>query len=195
MQLSELPDALRCFVDQVTPLLDSTTAENALLPLVKDNMRYLVEKDNWLDPAFAEPDPKHYQQYLLYADPQDRFSVISFVWGPGQQTPVHDHLVWGVIGMLRGSEIAQSYELGGADGTVLIAKKDELELKPGDVACVSPTVGDIHQVRNALSDQISISIHAYGGNIGKIKRHVFSCEGGAPKEFVSGYSIVPRKPS
>ncbi|NNC65509.1 MAG: cysteine dioxygenase [Gammaproteobacteria bacterium] len=162
--------------------------ESKLLPKIGASMGRLVANDDWLDPAFARPHPEYYQQYLLYADPNDRFSVVSFVWGPGQHTPIHDHTVWGVIGMLRGSELAQNYEIA-ADG-VPHAFSEEIELSPGDVEFVSPTIGDVHRVRNALDDRVSISIHAYGANIGKVKRHVFPPEGGAPKDFVSGYANV-----
>jgi len=48
--------------------------------------------------------------------------------------------------------------------------------------------GDIHRVVNAYDDRVSISIHAYGANIGKVRRHVFDPQTGAAKEFVSGYS-------
>ena len=41
---------------------------------------------------------------------------------------------------------------------------------------------------NAFDDRVSISIHAYGANIGKVRRHVFDLETGAVKEFVSGYA-------
>ena len=61
-------------------------------------------------------------------------------------------------------------------------------LMPGQVDRVSPTVGDIHEVSNALSDKPSISIHVYGANIGAVKRHVFDPATGADKPFVSGYS-------
>jgi predicted metal-dependent enzyme (double-stranded beta helix superfamily) len=134
------------------------------------------------------PDATYYRQYLLYADPEDRFSVVSFVWGPGQHTPIHDHTVWGVIGMLRGIEIAQNYHL--ADDGVPAPSGEPIELHPGAVEFVSPTIGDIHEVRNAFDDRVSISIHAYGANIGKVRRHVYPRDGGPPKEFVSGYSNV-----
>jgi len=65
---------------------------------------------------------------------------------------------------------------------------EEQTLQPGDVAVVSPTVGDIHRVRNAYDDRVSISIHAYGANIGKQLRHVFDAGSCARKDFVSGYS-------
>ena len=53
---------------------------------------------------------------------------------------------------------------------------------------ISPRVGDIHRVSNALANEASISIHVYGANIGAVKRHVFDPETGRPREFVSGYS-------
>ncbi|MNH40929.1 hypothetical protein D3C79_1023230 [compost metagenome] len=64
---------------------------------------------------------------------------------------------------------------------------------PGDIDQVSPSLGDIHLVRNAHDDRTSISIHLYGGNIGRIARHVFVPETGETKPFVSGYSnlLVP----
>ena len=134
----------------------------------------------------TEPHPEYYRQYLLYADPSDRFSVVSFVWGPRQRTPIHDHTVWGVIGMLRGAERSQRYRIA-VDGTPVVSGP-ETELAPGGIEFVSPKIGDVHRVRNALDDAVSISIHAYGANIGKVRRHVFPPEGGAPKTFVSGYT-------
>jgi 3-mercaptopropionate dioxygenase len=111
MNSDTLPAPLRRFVDETNTLLATEPDEDHLLPKLGESMRALVSKDDWLNPAFARPHPEYYQQYLLYADPADRFSVVSFVWGPGQHTPVHDHTVWGVIGMLRGAEIAQNYEI------------------------------------------------------------------------------------
>ena len=151
-------------------------------PLMKD----LVTHDDWLPEAMAVSHPQHYQQHLLYGDPLDRFSLVSFVWGPGQKTPVHDHTVWGIIGMLRGSECTQRYARDG-DGR-LQPNGPEATLRPGELDIVSPTRGDVHVVRNGLADQASISIHLYGGNIGRISRHVFEPETGVVKDFVSGYS-------
>lgn len=147
-------------------------------------LRELVSRDDWLDPQFAVPHPQYYRQYLLHADPQDRYSVVSFVWGPGQKTPIHDHCTWGAIGMLRGAEVGQAYTQ--RDGTLAAGEAERLE--PGDVAFVSPSIGDIHVVRNAYDDRVSISIHVYGTDIGKQSRHVFDAETGAPKTFISGYA-------
>lgn len=154
-------------------------------------MGELVSRDDWLPEPMSRPHPQYYQQYCLHADPEDRFSVVSFVWGPGQFTPIHNHTVWGVIGVLRGSEVEQEYHLG--DGGVPLAVGEPNVLRRGDVGFVFPPTRDVHRVSNAHPDQVSISIHAYGGNIGKINRHVFPVEGGPPKPFVSGYCApVPR---
>ena len=59
---------------------------------------------------------------------------------------------------------------------------------PGMIGAVSPTVGDWHVVSNALSDQASISIHVYGGNIGAVRRSVFDETQGTMREFISGYT-------
>src|SRR3546814_8237167 len=107
----------------------------------------------------AQPHPEYYRQNLLYGDPHDRFSLVSFVWGPGQKTTVNDHTVWGVIGMLRGAEVDEPYNF--VDGKLERAG-DSSVLQHGQVAGVSPRIGDIHRVSNAYDDQVSIRIHLNG---------------------------------
>lgn len=172
-------------VKGVSALCERRLDEPAMLDEAGGLLKALVAQDDWLEDAYAVPHPVYYQQHLLYGDPQDRFSVVSFVWGPGQKTPIHNHTVWGLIGMLRGSEISMPFERT-AHG--MRASGAATHLKPGDVERVSPRLGDIHQVSNALADQVSISIHLYGGNIGRIRRSVFDPATGAEKAFVSGYS-------
>lgn len=146
----------------------------------------LVRHDDWLDDRHALPHPQFYQQYLLHRAPDDSFSVVSFVWGPGQKTPIHDHTVWGLIGMLRNAEVSQAFERDERTGT--LTSTEQVRLEPGTVEAVSPAIGDIHQVVNAFDDRVSISIHVYGADIGKVRRHVFDPATGASREFVSGYA-------
>jgi len=173
------------FIEAVTAVLDRQPPETQILRQLKPLLESLVEHDDWLPERFERPHPQHYQQYLLYRDPSDRFSVVSFVWGPGQKTQVHDHTVWGLVGMLRGAEISHAYS---ADAEGHLVKGEPEHLLPGQVCAVSPAIGDIHDVANALQDQSSISIHVYGADIGRVKRHVFDLAGGVTKEFVSGYT-------
>ena len=176
---------LRLFVQQLAQLLEQQPPEAQILDHGARLLRQLVSHDDWLPEAFARPDPERYQQFLLHADALQRFSIVSFVWGPGQRTPIHDHRVWGLIGMLRGAEYSQGFARQADDR--LQAAGEALRLEPGQVEAVSPQIGDIHQVANAYADQVSISIHAYGANIGAVKRAVYGLDG-TEKPFISGYS-------
>lgn len=181
---------LRDFVVAMTQAADRLPPGAPLMEAARPLLRRLIEVDDWLPEACAQPDPRFYRQYLLHCDPLERFSLVSFVWGPGQKTPVHDHMVWGLIGMLRGAEIETSFARQ-PDGTLAVAGEPH-RLEPGDIGAVSPEIGDIHQVANAFDDRVSISIHLYGGNIGAVSRHTFDAAGSS-KTFISGYSgeVVP----
>lgn len=176
---------LRTFVGEVARIADARLDERSTLAQLAPKLKELVAVDDWLPDAYAAADGKAYRQYLLYADPLDRFSIVSFVWGPGQGTPIHDHRVWGLVGVLRGEEVSISYARQ-TDGSLRPGAAERLAT--GTVATVSPDIGDIHAISNGLSDSSSISIHVYGGNIGRIHRSVFDATTGAEHEFISGYS-------
>ena len=147
-------------------------------------LQRLLVRGDWLDDAYATPHPEYYRQYLLCCDPLERYSVVSLVWGPGQKTPVHNHTVWGLIGMLRGAEQDCRFEPG--NGCLVPGEVSRLD--PGMVTRVSEADGDVHQVSNAYDDRVSISIHVYGGNIGRITRAVFDPATAAATPFVSAYA-------
>ncbi|MDB5776880.1 MAG: cysteine dioxygenase type [Herbaspirillum sp.] len=176
---------LREFIIAFSALLDRKPHEAAIFEHGGALLRTLIASDHWLPQEYAEPDPAYYRQFLLHADSGERFSVVSFVWGPGQRTPVHDHTVWGMIGMLRGAEYTQPYKLDEAGRAV--PNGAAIRLEAGQVELLSPGVGDIHRVNNAYDDRVSISIHVYGANIGAVTRSVFTGEG-ERKPFISGYN-------
>jgi hypothetical protein len=121
-------ERLRCFIGELTTLVDVGSDEAAIIERGGAALRSLVAVDDWLPPEFAEPNPDTYRQYLLYCDPWERFSVVSFVWGPGQRTPVHDHTVWGLIGMLpRCGDIARLHLRSGAR----VVAGQNLSARPG----------------------------------------------------------------
>ena len=176
---------LRAAVVAFADLLDSAPAEPVVLDRGRAILADLVAHDDWLPPEFAKPDPGRYQQYLLHCDSRERFSIVSFVWAPGQSTPVHDHRVWGLVGVLRGSELNESFTRN--DAGELRLEGAPKRLFAGEVAAVSPSVGDIHRVANAEPDRPSISIHVYGANIGAVERATYDLTG-KPKRFISGYA-------
>ena len=171
---------LRSFVQDMTRAVEQFGRdEPAMLREGKKLLAGLIARDDWLPEEFAQSHPDGYRQYLLYCDPLERFSVVSFVWGPGHTTPVHDHTVWGLVGVLRGAEKCEEFERPGDRQPM--RKTGEHLINPGGIDAVSPTVGDIHTVSNALADRPSISIHVYVPETGEIK------------PFISGYSnkLIP----
>ena len=172
---------LRDFVTGMTHLVERHGADEArMLDEGGTLLRELVSHDDWLPDEYAAPSKDSYRQYLLYCDPLERFSVVSFVWMPGHRTPIHDHTVWGLVGVMRGVEMCEEYSPS-------IKRINAHEARPGEVDRVSPRIGDIHVVSNAGS-RTAVSIHVYGGNIGAIRRHRFDPATGAPTEFISGYN-------
>jgi predicted metal-dependent enzyme (double-stranded beta helix superfamily) len=171
---------LRSFVQDMTRLAERHGGDEPRMldegaRLLKD----LVSHDDWLPEAYAAPSPESYRQYLLYCDPLERFSVVSFVWMPGHRTPIHDHTVWGLVGVMRGEEMCEEF-------SPAIKKTNSHKVRPGDVDRVSPSIGDVHVVSNAGA-QTAVSIHVYGANIGAVRRHTFDPQTGQPRDFVSGY--------
>ena len=174
----------------VTTLVTDIHEESVLLTEVRPLLAELIAEDDWLPDAFAEPDPIRYQQYLLHCDALRRFCVVTAVWGPGQGTPVHDHRTWGLVGTLRGAELCTRFTLG--EGGAPEPIEEPQQMLPGSIAAVSPSIGDIHQVRNALDDQTSVSVHVYGADIASLTRSSFHPDGtSAPINTPYANSVVP----
>jgi predicted metal-dependent enzyme (double-stranded beta helix superfamily) len=174
---------LRSFIQDLTRAIERHGEdEPRILDEGEKLLRGLIANDDWLPEEFAAPSPQGYRQYLLHCDPMERFSVVSFVWMPGQRTPIHDHTVWGLVGVMRGEEVCEEYAKN-----LTVAGRHPV--KPGQVDRVSPRIGDIHVVANEGTD-VAVSIHVYGANIGAVRRHTYDPATGTPMAFISGYANV-----
>ncbi len=91
-----------------------------------------------------------------------------------------------MVGALRGAELCEEFDLEPSIGRLCPSRTHQL--CSGAVDLISPRVGDIHKVANALADRTSIIIHGYGANIGAIPRNIDETETVLEKRFVSGYS-------
>lgn len=112
--------------------------------------------------------------------------MVSFVWGANARSPIHDHTVWGLIGVLRGAELSQSFSSRNAGLEPGTCRR----LEVGNVEALSPASGDIHSVANAYRDRASVSVHVYGGDIGSTRRSIYETDGSS-RSFVSGYTPMP----
>ncbi len=158
--------------------------ESQVIERGREILSDLVAVDDWLPPAFSEAHPEHFKQYMLHKEP--RFTVLCVVWGPGQSAIPHDHTVWGLIGQLRGAERTRNYE-DPVPGQPLKLRSEEV-LRPGETSVVAPSVGDVHDVENAI-DGVSISIHVYGGDLSSLadRRHRYDAKSGEAIPFITSY--------
>jgi predicted metal-dependent enzyme (double-stranded beta helix superfamily) len=192
---ARLPHPLAAFVGGLEGLVGGGADEATIFRDGRTLLAGLIAHDDWLPAALTEPDPASYRIHLLHLDPAARFSVSAMVWGPGQGTPIHNHTVWGMVGVLRGRERCEEFSLPARPGGPLVAGHVH-ELEAGDIDLVSPSIGDIHRVSNALADGTSVSIHVYGADIAAITRSRWEADGRATP-FVSPYAscLLPSRAS
>ena len=81
------PPALTRFVADMEALLATSPTEPEILHHGGQLLAQLIATADWLPDHLATPRADRYQQYLLHLDPAERFSVVSFVWGPANPPP------------------------------------------------------------------------------------------------------------
>src|SRR5260370_1086014 len=98
-------DAFGNFVDRVESVIRRLHEPKDMVLAIEPLIRCLMTEPDWLKAEFRRPiRSKAYAQYLLYRPADLAFSVVSFVWNPGQGSPIHDHCTRGVIGQYSGDE-------------------------------------------------------------------------------------------
>jgi 3-mercaptopropionate dioxygenase len=177
------------FTREVDALIRGQEPPDVLIGRIQPLLRRLLASPHWLDERYRRPVPgKPYTQYLLYMPPDEVWSVVSFVWPGGASTPVHDHDTWGVIGVYQGQERETRYHIvegSIAAGRVRLEETATATLHAGEVGWVVPP-DDVHRVSNDGAE-LAVSVHVYGTNIGRQKRHIIDLSTGAVRDFVSGY--------
>ncbi|HZC28208.1 MAG TPA: cysteine dioxygenase family protein, partial [Gaiellaceae bacterium] len=124
-------------------------------------------------------------QWLLYRDGDGSLSLFSLVVPPGSETPIHDHLAWGLVGLYRGT---QDEEVYAHDGERL-ALVERRTLRAGDFYALFPPRDDIHRVRTT-SPETSVSIHLLTNDTGCVWRHAYEPDTGDVRPFRSGWVNV-----
>jgi 3-mercaptopropionate dioxygenase len=125
-------------------------------------------------------------QWLLYRADDGSLSLFSLVVPPGTETPIHDHLAWGLVGLYRGTQDEEIY----AEGNGVLELVERRSLQPGDFYVLIPPRDDIHRVRTT-SAETSVSIHLLTNDTGCVWRHTYDPRSGEPRPFRSGYVNVP----
>jgi len=195
-------DRFREFVATVHRTADDHDEIPALLAALRDPFDDLLAADGWLPDLYRNLPRENYDnasdmggdiaQWLLYRQP-GKLSISSLVVPPGVETPVHDHLAWGLVGLYQGAQretFFRRVDAGAADeGHAELERVEIREAGPGDCYELIPPGGDIHSV-TTTSDVPSVSIHVLGADIGCIPRHAFDTDADLVEVFQSGYTNV-----
>jgi predicted metal-dependent enzyme (double-stranded beta helix superfamily) len=121
-------------------------------------------------------------QWLLYRAGDRSLSLFALVVPPGSETPVHDHLAWGLVGLYDGTQDEDIF-------TPDLELKESRPLAPGDFYALLPPRDDIHRVRTT-SENTSVSIHLLTNDTGCVWRHAYDPQAKAATPFRSGYVNV-----
>jgi 3-mercaptopropionate dioxygenase len=167
----------------------AATAEDAC-DAIRPRFAELLADQAWLPERFRESAPEGGMgggigQWLLFRAADRSLSLFALVVPSGSETPVHDHLAWGLVGLYQGTQDEDVYaERDG--GLELVGSR---ALRPGDFYALIPPRDDIHRVRTTSAES-SISIHLLTNDTGCVWRHTFDPESGERQPFRSGYVNV-----
>ena len=157
---------------------------------IRPRFAQLLADPDWLPADYQEPAPESGMgggigQWLLCRAEDGSLSLFSLVVPAGSETPIHDHLAWGLVGLYRGTQDEEIYAQ--QDGTLELVERRALV--PGDFYVLIPPRDDIHRVRTT-SDETSVSIHLLTNDTGCVWRHAFDADSGEERPFRSGYVNV-----
>lgn len=144
-------------------MVELAESEREILLIGRDLMGRLIATEDWLPTAFAAANSAGGQQFELFRDALERFSIVSTVLSGGANVTISQPSIWEIAGVLRGAVDRQQLE-----GDPLMAGVSRLQARA--VEARASGNGEVLQLCNALQDQTSIVIHVYGGDIGKLSR-------------------------
>jgi len=190
--------AIRALIDETRRLTASIADTRTRVEALKPAFSTLLSSDGWLPQEYATPDYSSGMgggigQYALYRAEDGSLTLFSLVIPAGAETPVHDHLAWGLIGVYRGRQRETVYRRvdDGRDETRADLEVSRTsELVEGEFYSLLPPVDDIHYVRT-LSEVPSVSIHLLANDTACVWRHRFEPSTGEVRAFRSGYSNAP----
>jgi predicted metal-dependent enzyme (double-stranded beta helix superfamily) len=182
---------VRGFIAGVRRAIDDAGSPEEACELIRPDFSALLADPDWLPQDYRRDAPESGMgggigQWLLFRAGDGSLTLFSLVVPSGAQTPVHDHLAWGLVGLYRGTQDEEVYER--REGQLELA--EARALVPGDFYALIPPHGDIHRVRTT-SAETSVSIHLLTNDTGCVWRHKYEPDTGDEKPFRSGYVNAP----
>jgi 3-mercaptopropionate dioxygenase len=136
--------AFASFVRDAERLIDDPHA-------IAERLEPLLAADGWLAPEHQLAGRDTYRQHLLHVSACRRLSVVALVWLPGQETPIHDHVSWCVVGVYRGVEHETHYRLIERDGARSLVPVGAFDARAGHVEALVPPAENIHSRSRSTS--------------------------------------------
>ena len=186
---------IRALVDETRRLTHDIPDTAARVEALRPAFGKLLGADGWLPRKYAEPDlasgmGSGIGQYALYRAEDGSLCLFSLVIPAGAETPIHDHLAWGLIGVYRGRQSETVYRRlddGSDDGRATLAVARQQTVKRGEFYTLLPPLDDIHYVKT-VSRGPSVSIHLLANDTACVTRHRFDAQSGIVTPIRSGYS-------
>lgn len=172
------------FITDVADIVQQDLGEKETTDRVRGRLSQAIAQGFALPEAVKEPNPEHYVMYPIFVARDASFCVASAVWGIGQQTPVHDHGVWGVVGILDGVEREEAFRHG--QPSAPLVHRSTTDLAAGQVIVCCTTDQDLHRV-SAVGQCPCVGIHVYGGDIGTIRRRSYDVDTSDISWFTSAW--------
>ena len=181
---------IRTFVAEVEAAIATASSPARACEAIKPAFASLLADPDWLPQAFREPAVESGMgggigQWLICRADDGSLSFFALVVPPGSETPVHDHLAWGLVGLYDGAQDEDVYAHTGA-ALELVAQRS---LVPGDFYVLIPPNDDIHCVRTT-SSTTSVSLHLLTNDTGCVWRHQYDPASGVAAPFRSGWLNV-----
>ena len=181
---------VRSFVAEAQATIASARAPAEACDAIRPAFAALLADSGWLPAEYRAPAPASGMgggigQWLLYRSGDGSLCLFSLVVPPEAETPIHDHLAWGLVGLYQGSQEEEIY----ARRNGALELVDRRGVEPGDFYVLLPPDNDIHRVRTT-SAETSVSIHLLTNDTGCVWRHSFDVESGEQRPFRSGYANV-----
>jgi predicted metal-dependent enzyme (double-stranded beta helix superfamily) len=188
---------LRSFIEAVSRIRHERDEPNDIIDGIRPHFAELLADQTWLPQEYQEPAEgsgmgSGIGTWLLYRAGDGSLALSALVVPTGAQTPVHDHLAWGLVGLYRGTQDEDVFtrtDDGSSEEIASLTVKESRALKPGDFYELLPET-DIHRVRTT-SEVTSVSLHLLGIDNGCIWRHRFVPEESKVLPFKSGYVNAP----
>ena len=145
---------------------------------IRPRFAELLADADWLPAEYQAPAPESGMgggigQWLLYRADDGSLSLFSLVVPPRSETPIHDHLAWGLVGLYRGTQDEEITPSGITRST----SSSSVRSGPGDFYVLIPPRDDIHRVRTT-SAETSVSIHLLTNDTGCVWRHAYDAATG-----------------